>query len=77
MILTFLLSEYGLKIKSKKSINFEDFAEYECIKDDYVIDSGFIFNLKCLPSGKFQSKEWQQCRKRKYCTKTPPYPPKG
>ena len=41
----------------------------------YIIDSGFIFKLKCLTTGRFQAKSWEECRKRKYCKKTPPYPP--
>ena len=48
-----------MRVKSKKSINFGDFAEYECemeaiIKENdvifrreqFVIDSGYTFKLK-------------------------------
>ena len=77
-----------MRVKSKKSINFGDFAEYECemeaiIKENdvifrreqFVIDSGYTFKLKCLPNGKFQSKTWQKCRQPIPCELTPPYPP--
>ena len=79
-----------MRVKSKKSINFGDFAEYECEnsvlisecddcpvirKEQFVIDSGYTFRLKCLPNGKFQSKTWQKCRIPIPCKLTPPYPP--
>ena len=81
---------YGLRVKSKRSIDFGKFAEYECEmmaiikecetcpeirREQFVIDSGYTFKLKCLPNGKFQSPSWQKCRQPMPCELTPPYPP--
>ena len=79
-----------MRVKSKKSIDFGKFAEYECEmmaiikecedcpvirREQFVIDSGYTFKLKCLPNGKFQSPSWQKCRQPMPCELTPPYPP--
>lgn len=66
----------GLEKVTTKPVELNGFGEYRCRSSDLpVTNDGLVFKLRCLGSGKFQSRSWLTCRKRATCQKSAPWPP--
>jgi hypothetical protein len=67
-------TESNLVLVERKTVEFGDYIEYKCKRNNFVTDAGPIFKLMCQTNGRFQTKFWPTCREKKLCYKPPPRP---
>lgn len=64
-----------LILETKTSVAFGEYGYYVCQNESRsVTEDGLKYKLKCLPSGRFQNRNWLTCRERGMCTKRPVLP---